>query len=369
MEEGEILTAIEVIFSKESREDSLQYRYVDTEIITSLGKPPETLICQEPDRFRFVSESVDLMRGLLEECHTESQRTLFFGVLRETFNASSPYHPWAPLAFETLIRLNRPEEALHQAMSHFAITLPFSRLLTLFSENVHYEHHRFSDELLGEVSDWIKELFTNPIHSMGRKLMTQHHSNRPASASILRCLPKIRNQIDEIRFLRLKGTLLRRESWEANLDRGRVEAILGRLNPELLSHLKEFDKEYGKGADQMNLDRAMGHLRAFMYQLHGHLVRKVESRSGISFSEDSSDMEGMLRYLTGEDVAYLGLGEVSLCGSLMGFLSMAEGSRYLPDVEFARVGKNLVIEMALLLLEKLEAFPGAGIDKEEGDEG
>jgi len=232
MEEREILTAIEVIFSKESREDSLQYRYVDTEIITSLGKPPETLICQEPDRFRFVSESVDLMRGLLEECQTESQRTLFFGVLRETFNASSPYHLLAPLAFETLIRLNRPEEALHQAMSHFAITLPFSRLLTLFSENVHYEHHRFSDELLGEISDWIKELFTNPIHSVGRDLMAQRHSNRPAPASILRCLPTIRNQIDEIRFLRLKGKLLWRKAMKVKDIMVRDVATLD-LNDEL----------------------------------------------------------------------------------------------------------------------------------------
>ena len=49
MEEREILEAIEVIFSKDSREDSLQYRYADTKIITSLGKPPETLICHEPD--------------------------------------------------------------------------------------------------------------------------------------------------------------------------------------------------------------------------------------------------------------------------------------------------------------------------------
>ena len=360
MEEGEIVKAIEVIFSKESREDSLQYRYVDTEIITSLGKPPETLICQEPDRFRFVSESVDLMRGLLEECHTESQSNLFFGVLRETFHDSSPYHQWVPLAFEALIRLNRPDEALHQAMTHFAISEPFSRLLTLFSENLHYEHHRFSDELLGEVSDWIKDLFTNPIHSAGRELMAQRYSNRPAPASILRCLPTIRNQIDEIGFLRLQGKWLKAEGWEANQDRRRMDAILGRFNPELLSPLKEFDREYEKGAGQISRDRAMGHLRAFMHQLLDHLVRGLESSSGISFSGDSGDMEGILGYLQGEDVAFLGHNEVSLCGSLMGFLSMANGSRYLPDVEFVRVGKNLVIEMALLLLEKLEAYPEGG---------
>lgn len=360
MEESEILKAIEVIFSKELREDSLQYRYVDTEIITSLGKPPETLICQEPDRFRFVSESVDLMRGVLGGCRTESQNNLFFGVLRETFDASSPYHPWAPLAFETLIRLNRPEEALHQTMAHFAVTLPFSQLLTLLSENLHYEHHRFSDELLEEVSDWIKELFTNPIHSAGRKLMAQRHSNRPEPATILRCLPKIRNQIDEIRFLRLKGKLLKGESWEANRDRRRVEEILGRLNPELLSYLREFDEEHEKGEDYINLDRAMGHLKAFMYQLLIHLVRVLELRSGISFSGDSEDVEGILGYLKGEDVAFLSHGEVNLSGSLMGFLSMADGVRYLPDVEFARVGRNLVIEMAQFLLEKLEAYPERG---------
>jgi hypothetical protein len=357
MEEREILKAIEVIFSKESRDDSLQYRYVDTEIITSLEKPPETLICQEPERFRFFSESVDLMRGVLGECRTESQRDLFFGVLRETFDASSPYHPWVPLAFETFIRLNRPEEALHQAMTHFAVTLPFSRLLTVFSENLHYEHHRFSDELLAEASDWIKELFTNPIHSAGRKLMAQRHSNRPAPASILRCLPKIRNQVDEIRFLRLKGKLLKGESWEANQDRRRIEELLGRLNPELLSYLREFDEEYEKGEDHVDLGRAMGHLRTFMYQLHGRLVKGVESRSGIPFSGDSEDMEQMLGYLKGEDVAFFSHGEVSLSGSLMEFFSMADGSRYLPKAEFARIGKNLVIETALLLLEKLEVYP------------
>lgn len=158
MEEREILEAIEVIFNKESREDSLQYRYVDTQIITSLGKPLESLLCEEPDRYRFVSESVDLMRGVLEGCRTESQRDLFFGILRETFDASSRHHPWAPLAFETLVRLNRPEEALHQAMSNFAVTRPFGRLLTVFSENLHYDHHLFSDELLGEVADWIKSM-------------------------------------------------------------------------------------------------------------------------------------------------------------------------------------------------------------------
>ena len=232
MEEREILEAIEVIFSKESREDSLQYRYADTQIITSLEKLPETLMCHESDRFRFVSERVDLMRGVLEECRTESQRSFFFGVLRETFDASSPYHPWAPLAFETLIRLNRSEEALHQAMTHFAVTRPFGRLLTVFSENLYYEHHRFSDELLGEVADWIKDLFTNPMHSVGRKLMSQRHSNRPAPASILRCLPKIRNQIDEIGFLRLKGKLLRRRAMKVKDIMTRDVATL-ELNDEL----------------------------------------------------------------------------------------------------------------------------------------
>jgi len=232
MEEREILQAIEVIFSRESREDSLQYRYVDTAIITSLGRPPETLICEHPDRFRFVSESVDLMRALLEKCRTESQKYLFFGILRQTFDASSPYHPWAPLAFETFIRLNSPEEALHQAMTHFAITPPFGRLLTLFSENLHYEHRRFSDELLEEFADWIRELFTNPIHSAGRELMAQRHGNRPAAASILRCLPKIRNQIDEIRFLRLRGKLLRRKAMKVKDVMTRDVATLG-LNDEL----------------------------------------------------------------------------------------------------------------------------------------
>ena len=148
------------------------------------------------------------------------------------------------------------------------------------------------------------------------------------------------------------------ESWEANQDRRRVEAILGRLNPELLSHLREFEEEYEKGEGHINLERAMGHLRAFMYQLHGHLVRGLESRSGIPFSGDSRDMEGMLRYLKDEDVAFFSPGDDSLSGSLMEFISMTDGSRYLPKVEFARVGKNLVIELALLLLEKLEAYPG-----------
>jgi CBS domain-containing protein len=232
MEDREILKAIEVIFSKESREDSLQYQYVDTAIITSLGKPPEILICEDPERFRFVSESVDLMRGLLEEFRTESQRDLFFGILRQTFDVASPYHRWAPLAFETLIRLDRPEEALHQAMTHFAITPPFSRLLTLFSENLHYEHHRFSEELLGEFADWIRELFTNPIHSAGRELIAQRHNNRPATASILRCLLKIRNQIDEIRFLRLKGKFLRRKAMKVKDIMTTDVATLG-LNEEL----------------------------------------------------------------------------------------------------------------------------------------
>ena len=190
--------------------------------------------------------------------------------------------------------------------------------------------------------------------------MAQHHSNRPAPASILRVLPKIRDQIDEIRFLRLKGKLLKGEGWEANQDRRRVEEMLGTLNPELLSYLREFDEEYGKGEGLIDLGRAMGHLRGFMYQLFGDLVRRLESRSGISFSGDSKDFEQLFGYLKGKDVAFLSHNEATLFGSLMGFISLADGSRYLPEVEFARVGKNLVIEMTMLLLEKLEAYPEGG---------
>jgi hypothetical protein len=360
MEEAEILKAIEVIFSKESREDSLQYRYVDSQIITSLGKPPEFLICQEPHQFRFVSESVDLMHRLLEECRTESQKNLFFGVLRQTFDSSSPYHWWAPLAFATLIRGNRPEEALHQAMANFAVTLPFSRLLTLFSENLHYEHHRFSDRLLEEVSEWIKELFTNPVHSGGRELMAQRHSNRPASASLLRSFPKIQSQIDEIRFLRLKGRLLKGKKWEGSQDRRRTEKILDRLNPSLLSYLREFDDEYEKGEGHINLGRAMGHLREFMYGLCALLVERLGSRSGITFSGDVGDMDQVCGYLKGGDVAFFNHGEERLFGSVMEFLCTTDGIRYLPEAEFGRVGRDLAIETALILLEKLEAYPERG---------
>lgn len=63
----------------------------------------------------------------------------------------------------------------------------------------------------------------------------------------------IRNQIDEIRFLRLRGKLSKGEGWEASQDRRRVEATPGCLNPKLLSHPKEFDDECEKGAGQMNL--------------------------------------------------------------------------------------------------------------------
>jgi hypothetical protein len=173
----------------------------------------------------------------------------------------------------------------------------------------------------------------------------------------MRSFPKIQSQIDEIRFLRLKGRLLQGKKGVGDQDRGRAEEILDRLNPSLLSYLREFDDEYGKGEGQINLGRAMGNLRQFMYGLCAHLVERLGSRSGSAFSGDVGDMEQVYGYLKGEDVAFFNRSEERLFSSVMEFLCTTDGIRYFPKAEVARVGRNLATETALILLKKLEAYP------------
>ena len=154
------------------------------------------------------------------------------------------------------------------------------------------------------------------------------------------------------RYLYVKGSLLPGMNLEVNQDKNRVRTFLEKLGfPQLLiGSLDEAERLYRTAATPFELKSSMGHLRSFLENLHLQACAAAYKKFGGS-SLPSKWGESVL-YLRVHDV--LTLKEEQFATQFYTLMSDTAVHPLVAEREYARLMRNMSIEIGLLLLTKLD---------------
>jgi hypothetical protein len=190
-----------------------------------------------------------------------------------------------------------------------------------------------------------------------RKQPTEDTVSKNTRHYVLSELPEIADVIiescREARFYYLRDSLTEGANLEVNQDKIRVSSYLERLgfSEDLSASLNKAETLYLEAASGFDYKSSMGHLRAFLENLHLEASRRVHQRAGGDLPESWGTTQDFLQQheiLTKQEKLFV---------IRLYTLVSDEGVHTLQTGrEYARLLRNISIEYGLLLLTKLDSW-------------
>lgn len=363
MELEQIRKKIKIIFENERDESTIGYtpKKGVEDIIKFKGKH----LIEDPERFKFKAPNVDLLKSLVNRLNTQKERKCFWSELRHTFSPSSHYRDLAPLSFEVMFRMNKIKEAIKLLKKEFRVNRSHLNLLYRLIEDFRFEYNVFDQGLLDAIKTWagtflqrtnMRVLRALVLKISGYDSFTEDQLSKPCILE--EYVSDIIRLINEIEHSRLKGELLEDVNWEINQDVNKVEekiSLFG-LSKELSDGIREIEKEYRQAGSAFDFKTCVDHSRSFLENLNKEIVPKIESKCGIKFSGNITKAKDVIDYFGKKDVDFLMEKEQNLCRDVYGLASDVGVHSLVSKREYARISKNIIVELALLILDRLEKY-------------
>ncbi len=171
----------------------------------------------------------------------------------------------------------------------------------------------------------------------------------------------INRTIDKIKYVRLSKDLLEGINFEINQDRDAVKHHLEQFGfPfELIENIRNVEEAYQSAQSGFDYKTCADHLRSFISELTKEIADKVAQNDGDTRQKEPA------KYLHDKGF-FNSTQESSLFQSLMDYLSSDSVHQLSSDREVARIGKNVAIEFALLLSQRLEKYLEASLNSSSG---
>lgn len=360
MDNREIRKKLDTIFEKESRSPKRDYRakYAGSkELLPCAAEGAQVtatmpLIEDNPKRFELYFPNLYLLIKLhssISNINTDVK--VFFDYLKHYFSHPHLIPKQASyLAFETLIELKSFEEAFSSWLTETKkekvfFSDEYKNILDIVSSKLQYEYHRFKETDLDSMSEAIYTILTSQKGEPGTIIWGKCHG--------------ILEQINEIRYIRLKGELEAGVNPEINADKDKViEKInLFGFSVELGGALNKIDEYYwNTTSDKFDWAMANGLLREFLTRLLREISGKIHGKTGdeITRGKDESEFTSFKSYI--KKHLPLGGNENKLIKALYGLTSSEGAHTIITEREYFRLCKNMIIELSLLLMSKLERF-------------
>jgi len=223
----------------------------------------------------------------------------------------------------------------------------------------------FDERALDRIKNWAKKLTegravedirTTVLRVEGKKWIKEGELAKPCSLE--KSIDAIQRLINEIQHFRLRGELLEDVNWEINQDVNKIEekiSLFG-LSKELSDGIREIEKEYRQAGSAFNFKTCVDHSRSFLENLDKEIVPKIESKCRIKFSGNITKAKDVIDYFGKKDVDFLMEKEQNLCRSVYDLASHLGVHSLVSKREYARISKNIIVELALLILDRLEQY-------------
>jgi len=343
----EIRKKLDTIFENEVRSPKRQYRAK----YGSQVCPTTSLIVDNPKRFELLLPNLDLLLRLHSSIsHNKEDSDAFFSYLKQFFSSKNyDYKTTAYLAFEALAELKSLEEAFSSWISKKKkekelFINEYRNILEVVSSKLRYESSRFSDNELGTIEEYINKML----------IIRKNHMTLLIEECQRLGIPE---QISEIRYLRLKSELEVGVNPEINADKEKVTEKINRFgfSDELSGALNKIDEYYwNTTSDKFDWAMANSLLRTFLTQLLKEISREISGKTGDKIIMGKSELNSFKSYIKKQ--LLLDDEENKLINALIGITNSEGAHTLITEKEYSRLCKNMIIELSLLLMSKLESF-------------
>lgn len=327
-------------------------------------KDYEPLLVKNPEAYELDFPNLKLLLLLYHSIsHNKDNVQYFLSYMESRFDRPYKYALVSYLAFETLFKLGYPERAFNSWSKYFVeliiereknpdhsmlrdvLGLDIDYSLELLSDMIRYEYPKISEEELS--------LIYSNVRGIEKFL-----SDKNTSSSEKSVCEVILRQVNEIQYNKLESELIEGVNlFQIAEDRKAVKREIKRFG-----FTKTLDKALDKienyywdtSADEFDYSTAIKMLREF----HSELIKEICSKIKIKTQEDyptskDTKISNLRMYMK----KHLGLeDENRLINGLVDIINKEGAHTLVTEKEYFRLTKNMTIEVALLLLTKLEKF-------------
>lgn len=309
-------------------------------------EPNEAIVSVTPARRVFNNRYVEALLLQYAQLPSESDKEHFCDDLAKQVLTD-------PISCATLIRLKMFSRVARGLGRWVNDDTTYVHCLEVIRDTLRYEPHLLANEL-----EEVKKLHDAIEGRLNRIAWTVYRrvEIRQAASQLLWLTA-------EVPFAAHLRRLKESENLEINADQEQVKQTVHRigLDSSLTSILEYVEQLLQVGDSDFEFAACLDRLRAFYEGLVKGLTAIVRSSAATRFRGNEGDEGACLQYLT--DAGILTSSERDLFKRTYGFLS-AEGSHSLvAQREQARIAKNILIELAWLLMQRVQTkYPGTSIE-------
>ena len=316
--------------------------------------PEQTLAGDLASNHRLQSQNYTLLRALFGRLATDEEKKAFINEIE----MACRYHQAATLAFLLVIKQCGVDSALRFLHIEGLISSAYlgpMLCLELLEKYVRFEHNSLTGGDIDKIAQSLNHINMYPEYDItdlgaeGKVSTPKQNILQIQRAKEL--ANNINRTIDKIKYMRLSKDLLEGINFEINQDRDTVKHYLEQFGfpPELIESIQYVENAYQSAQSRFDYKACAGQLRSFISGFTGEVADKVAQNDG-----ENRDKEPA-KYL--HDKAFFNSKQESdLFQSFIDYLSSDSVHQLSSDREVARIGKNVAIEFALLLSQRLEKY-------------
>ena len=206
-------------------------------------------------------------------------------------------------------------------------------------------------------SHWFSEADLNLLEEVHRAAHERFSivplkSESPINWHLLR----VKRQVERVRYLRLAKELSEGQNPEINTDKQELVSRLEALGfrKEIVEALAEFDKQFYSAGKPLDFKGCMDLLRTIYEEIIEDSAKTIATKRGKATPQYEKPFQPWCQYLVDETTITKEEGE--LAQKLYNYLSNAATHTLGSEPEQARVTKNFVIELGLLIVGRVQAI-------------
>lgn len=172
---------------------------------------------------------------------------------------------------------------------------------------------------------------------------------------------EIKEKVYDVRLSRISSTLLEGVNLEINRDQEQLKLTLKEFNfnPDLIKAIDKIEQNLASGEDKFDFKVCIDLIRTFFNDLYASIALEIISKTGISPSEaieGSKKMGKAIDYLHSNKVAFVSQEEHDVIVAFNSFLSYKGVHSLTSEKEYARISKNMAIEIGIFLVQRLKKY-------------
>jgi len=296
------------------------------------------------------NEQVDLLRTLHSQC-PPALKKIFVPILLEQVTAEN-----ARLVANSVMRLGKLADLNSILLNPRTNSATIRGILDGIDEKLQMEAHSFTDSDLDSV-----EKLTGKVRLIAYVgcTATELFSWEEIKVAVNQDLDRILQRVSKIRYLRLKQILLEGESPEINTDKQLLVSRLETLGfrKEITEALHDLDRKLYQAGTPLDFKGCMDLVRTIYEEIIQDAAKSAALKGGQPPpAYQKQAFNPWNQYLRSRGI--LTADEQELTQKLYNYLSNAGAHRLGSDPEQARITKNMVIELGLMIVGRIQNLTG-----------